>query len=199
MRPAPTILILAAGLSRRMRGADKLLEPVDGIPVLRRLVDMAEGLGEVIVTLPPAPHARHDLLDGTDARRIAVPNAANGMAESLKAGARAAQEDKDLLVLLADLPELGREDLARVIDARTAAPEALIWRGATEAGKPGHPILFDARLLPEFADLTGDAGAKALAKRYADRLHLVPLPRTRALTDLDTPEDWVAWRNRTGR
>ena len=32
-----SILILASGFARRMRGADKVLQPVGGIPLLRRL------------------------------------------------------------------------------------------------------------------------------------------------------------------
>ena len=58
------ILILAAGQSSRMRGRDKLLEEIDGVPLLRRQVDMARaaGLGSVFVTVPEVPHPRHDIL-----------------------------------------------------------------------------------------------------------------------------------------
>jgi molybdenum cofactor cytidylyltransferase len=46
--------------------------------------------------------------------------------------------------------------------------------------------------------LTGDTGAREVLKRHSDRVHLVPLKGDRALTDLDTPEDWAAWRARGG-
>ena len=47
------ILILAAGQSSRMRGRDKLLEPVDGVPKLRRLaIECLSQSDAVFVALP---------------------------------------------------------------------------------------------------------------------------------------------------
>lgn len=42
------ILILAAGASRRMCGQDKLLQVVDGMPLLRRQVLMAQATGHPV-------------------------------------------------------------------------------------------------------------------------------------------------------
>jgi CTP:molybdopterin cytidylyltransferase MocA len=42
--------------------------------------------------------------------------------------------------------------------------------------------------------LSGDEGAKRILSQEASRVHLVPLADDRALVDLDTPEDWAAWR-----
>ena len=82
-----------------------------------------------------------------------------------------------------------------MVAARAANPASAIWRGAAEDGTPGHPVLFDGALRDDFADLSGDSGGRAIIDRYKDRTHLVPLPGRRALTDLDTPEDWEAWRS----
>ena len=73
----------------------------------------------------------------------------------------------------------------------STAPSA---SGATEDGRPGHPILFDHNLFGELLNMRGDMGAKSVIDAHKDRLRLVPLPGNRALTDLDTPEDWAAWR-----
>ena len=101
-----------------------------------------------------------------------------------------------VLVTLADLVALETSDLTRIIKAKMHAPKALIWRGATAEGTPGHPILFDASLRPAFADLAGDEGGASIIKANADKVHYVALPGDRALLDLDTPEDWAAWRTR---
>ena len=59
MHPVVHILILAAGASSRMRGRDKLLQPIRGKPILRMVVDMALATGApVMVTLPPASGPR---------------------------------------------------------------------------------------------------------------------------------------------
>ncbi|MCB1394509.1 MAG: NTP transferase domain-containing protein, partial [Rhodobacteraceae bacterium] len=54
----------AAGASRRMAGRDKLLEPVDGAPLLRRQARaaVAAGTGPVAVTLPPDDRTRRAAL-----------------------------------------------------------------------------------------------------------------------------------------
>ncbi|HLQ19463.1 MAG TPA: NTP transferase domain-containing protein, partial [Tabrizicola sp.] len=55
MRPTVHILVLAAGASSRMRGRDKLLQPVKGRPILRYVTETAlAAAAPVLVALPPA-------------------------------------------------------------------------------------------------------------------------------------------------
>lgn len=195
------IVLLAAGQSRRMRGADKLLETVEGQPLIRRQAAMARAAttGPVIVTLParsgPGPHPRHDALAGLDVTRIEVPDAAEGMNASLRAGFAALPADARLaMLLLADLPELTAQDLAHLAAAADPGSDMLVWRGTAEDGAPGHPIVFAAPLFDAFARLSGDAGGRAVVKAAGARVALIPLPGQRARCDLDTPEDWARWR-----
>ena len=183
------ILILAAGTSSRMRGRDKLLEIVEGAPLLSRQVRMAQATGwPVAVALPPAPHPRHALIGGVEA--IEVPDAAEGMGASLAAGFTCLEAAHAILVLLADLPEIGTADLRAVIEAGDGFDG--IVRGATAEGRPGHPLLVPRPAFPHFRALRGDDGGRAAVARHPVRL--VPLPGERARRDLDTPEDWAAWR-----
>ena len=192
-----SILILAAGQSRRMRGVDKLMEPVDGQALLRRQAERVIATGyPVFIAVPARSHPRVGCLRGLDVTLIPVPGAAEGMGVSLRTAIAELPASDAILVTLADLAALETADFQRVIDARDKAPDALVWRGATSDGVPGHPILFDGALRPAFSDLTGDTGGAAIIKAHADRVHLVPLPGDRALLDLDTPEDWAAWRAR---
>ena len=188
------ILILAAGASSRMQGRDKLLEPVDGRPLLRLLAARALATGHpVFVALHHHAAARLAALDGLEITPLDVPEAAEGMGGAMR-GATAQLPDCDaFLLLLGDLPEITTGDMETVLAARAAHPDALIWRGATTAGNPGHPILFDATLRPGFARLTGDSGGEPLVEPLKDRTHLVRFDTDRARLDLDTPEDWAAW------
>ena len=192
----PTILIPAAGASSRMRGADKLLEPVDGQPLIRRQADIALRTGcPVIVTLPPDRPARVVALEGLALRQVIVAGASQGLAVSLAGGLAAADPGRAVIVLLADLPEITSDDLHRLIARQDAHPEAIL-RATAQDGTPGHPVLFPPWALPELRALTGDSGARDLLRRHATRTIAVPLPGRRAVTDLDTPEDWSAWRAR---
>ncbi|NUB43317.1 nucleotidyltransferase family protein [Fertoebacter nigrum] len=194
---ACTILILAAGASSRMRGGDKLLEEVAGHPLLARQARAALDTGcPVRVALPPDRPARHAALDGLDVDVVTVADANTGMAASIRAGV--AGLPGAVLLLLADLPEITRDDLERVLAAQPADPD-MILRGTAADGTPGHPVLFPPWAVPALARLTGDTGARDLLKAEAARTRLIALPDAHATTDLDTPEDWAAWRARQGR
>jgi len=179
-----------------MRGADKLLQDVDGVALLRRQALMALGLSDdVRITLPPRPHPRYDVLDDLPVQRVEVAEAAEGMGASLRT--IFATLDADVtraMLLLADLPDITEGDLRAVIDATKTHPHALIWRGATSGGAGGHPMIFSKVLFAEFQSLTGDSGGNSIVAKAGDAVHHVPLPGDRARRDLDTPEDWAAWR-----
>ncbi|GLT09823.1 NTP transferase domain-containing protein [Sulfitobacter porphyrae] len=193
------IIILAAGGSTRMQGRDKLLETVDGTPLLRLQAGkaLALGCGPVIVALPPAPHPRYAALAGLDLQALPVPDAAEGMNASLRAGIAVLPDGAACaMVLLGDLPDLTVQDLAKVADAVDTDGPALIWRGATAEGAPGHPIVFRSELFPALARLTGDSGGREVVAQVRERVMLIPLPGSRARLDLDTPEAWADWRAR---
>ncbi len=193
MSPPPTlILIPAAGSSSRMRGGDKLLEQVDGTPQLARAATAALATGcPVAVTLRPDDAARTAVLAGLAVTLIPVPDAATGMSASLRRGAAACPPGHALMVLPADMPDIGAMDLGRMLAAQQVHPDRIL-RATGQDGRPGNPVLFPPRLVPRFADLTGDEGARRLLP--GESLVPVVLPMRRALTDLDTPEDWATWR-----
>ena len=186
------ILILAAGSARRMRGTDKVLELVGGQPQIRRIAMAALSTGcPVVVALPPDRPRRRAALAGLALTALTVPDAALGMGVTLREAA-AALPAGPLMILLADLVEISADDLHSVIAAHAANPTAIL-RGCCGA-TPGHPTVIPADLRADLLTLTGDEGARALITRHRDRLHLVALPEGHATTDLDTPEDWAAWR-----
>ena len=190
------ILILAAGASTRMRGADKLLQDVDGQPLLRRQAKMALQVSEdVRIALPPRPHARYDIIADLPVRMLEVATAAEGMSASLRTCFASLGPDvRHAMVLLADLPDISTDDLSQVIQASRSAPDALIWRGATADGTGGHPMLVSRALFRDFQTLSRDAGGQSIVKTAGTRVHLVPFSDGRARLDLDTPEQWAAWR-----
>ena len=181
-----------------MRGVDKLLLDIDGATLLRRTALMARAAtdGAVLVALPARPHPRWAALDGLDVAGIAILNAAEGINASLRAGVAAISKDsRAVMILLADLADLTTDDISSVLQSVDTKQNINIWRGTTEDGKPGHPVVFHRRLFPELGDLTGDSGAQSVVRAHADKVSLVALPRQNARLDLDTPEDWEHWRN----
>ncbi len=193
------ILLLAAGAGTRMRGGDKLLEPVDGVALLRRqaMAALATGLG-VSVALPVPAGRRGSALDGLALRRVPVPAAPEGMAASIRAGVAALPEDTAAVMILpADMPEIGTDEMRAVAAAfDPAGPGPVRATGAD--GTPGHPVLFPRADFPALERLRGDGGARPVLSAAGARVRLVALPGERALVDLDSPEAWAAWRARRG-
>ena len=191
------IILLAAGQSRRMQGRDKLLEDVDGVPLIRAQAQKARiaTSGSVIVALPPRPHPRYEALDGLVVTCLPVPDADTGMNASLRRSVAALPQDAPcVMILLGDLPDLKVSDLCKLASAVDLQSDTQAWRGATAQGAPGHPIIFRNTLFDAFATLKGDSGGREVVARAQGHVALIPLPDNRARGDLDTPEDWAAWR-----
>lgn len=191
----PTILLLAAGEASRMRGGDKLLEEIDGVPLLRKLTKDARSVADnVMVCLREEDNLRRSVLDDLNCRIVAVPDASKGMAHSLRAGvAELSTTTTAVMVVPADMPDITRADLAKMLRSHQDQPEAIL-RATTKDQQAGHPVLFPKRLFGALEKLSGDVGAREVLRRHANEIQSVQLPGTNALTDLDTPEDWLEWR-----
>jgi molybdenum cofactor cytidylyltransferase len=198
---APVVIILlAAGASSRMGTRDKLTEDMGGQPMLRHAARMALATGApVVAVLPPDRPDRAGALKGLALRIVTEPQSRRGMALSLRRGLTEAREmgAAGAMVLPADMPDLTSADLSLMM-AEFAADPTRILRGAAADGQPGHPVIIPSDLWHELDALTGDEGGRAILGRHAARVRPIPLPGRHALTDLDTPEDWAAFRARSG-
>lgn len=207
-RPRLAALVLAAGRSRRMKGVDKLLEPVGGQPLLAHVLDQvaAAPLEGCYVALPASgagAETRRTLAEQHASRPqiVPVPDADEGMAASLRRGIAALPSEIDgVVLLLADMPEIAAEDMARLAAAFDPEEGREIVRATSQEGRPGHPVLFGRRYFETLQRLSGDRGAKAVvaeAEAFGSIVD-VALEGERALVDLDTPEAWAAWRAKPG-
>lgn len=192
------ILLLAAGSASRMRGGDKLLEDVHGAPCLQVMAKRALATGQpVLVTMPSLNHPRAACLTGLELSVIEVPNADLGMSHSLQRGVAALPNNaKAVMILPADMPDITTDDMNEMLDAFVVT-NATAMRATTQDGATGHPTLVGMNLFEHFQKLTGDKGANAILSALGDSLMLHALKGDRARIDLDTPEDWSAWRART--
>jgi CTP:molybdopterin cytidylyltransferase MocA len=57
-------------------------------------------------------------------------------------------------------------------------------------------VIFPRDLWSDLARVTGDEGGRAVIQANKGRVRVIPLPGQMATLDLDTPEDWAAWRAR---
>jgi len=191
----PLILIPGAGASSRMGEKDKLLEQVDGLPLIARQsrVALATGL-PVVVTIPAGNLPRATALTLVAHQNLSVlviEQPENGLSESVKQGAQAAARYDGMIVVLADLPELEPDDLIHFASEVAKKPDT-VARATDETGGKGHPVFVPHSHLSKAEGLSGDRGLAELLENDAPRR--IPLRAAKATTDLDTPEEWQNWR-----
>ena len=97
------------------------------------------------------------------------------MAASLRAGLAAVEARADaVVVLLADMPEVGAAEIDRLIAAFDPAEGREIVRAVSADGRPGHPVLFGRRFFEDLRGLAGDQGARSILAAAADFVVEVP-------------------------
>jgi molybdenum cofactor cytidylyltransferase len=191
-------IVLAAGRAERMGGVNKLLEPVGGLPLVRRAVVAAlESAAQPVLVVTGHENARIEAaLAGLKFVPVFNAEYRAGLSSSLKAGVRALSDEADgALFMLADMPEISASHLDRLIDAFDPdAGHAIVV--PTHAGRRGNPVLWGAALFPELLTLTGDAGAKRLLAEHEDLVREVAFETDAVLMDIDTPAELAAARAR---
>jgi CTP:molybdopterin cytidylyltransferase MocA len=178
-------IVLAAGAGRRMGRPKALVGDAAG-SWLVRAVDalVAAGCAPVLVVLgAAAEQARALLADarpgaaGVDVHVVVAGDWAEGMGASLRAGLHAAEEftATAALITLVDLPDVGAEVMARLLDrpvgaGSDGAAERVLARAAYR-GVPGHPVLIGRAHWPAASNAAiGDRGARALFTRTEHEL-----------------------------
>jgi molybdenum cofactor cytidylyltransferase len=182
-------LVLAAGGSTRM-GRPKQLAELDGRPLLAHVLAAVDAapVDRVLVALGGAADAVLERVDLGRAEPLVVDGWAAGMGHVLASTlAQAGDGWEAVVVLLGDQPLVPGGAVARVVEAWRAGAGPVVT--ATYGGRPGHPRLFDRRLLPDLLRLTGDTGARDLLATHPDRVHRVEVGDLGSDTDIDVEAD----------
>ena len=183
-------LLLAAGQSRRMGPANKMLVEVDGAPMVLHAARalLTSGASPVVVVLGHEPEAVEDALAGLDVTFIRNPDYADGLSTSLKAGLSALPHRcTGAVVALGDMPGVGVADIDSLIDVFDPVAGYSICV-PTYDNKRGNPVLWARRYFAEMASVSGDVGARHLIGENADQVIEVPSDNPGVVIDLDTPE-----------
>ncbi len=194
------ILILAAGRSSRMQGTDKLMQPVQGAPLIRTMALRALHCDvPVYATVPDLNHPRAHALRDLSVHVVGVPAAVKGMGHSIAGGIHALGDGCDAVMIVpCDMPELDQHDFQTMLDHYHHSGDNTVLRGSSESGVPGHPVVFQATHFDALQKLSGDSGAKQVLLECAASVSLIALPKEHALTDLDTQSEWIDWNANNG-
>ena len=193
--PRIAALVLAAGRSSRMAGDNKLLQQVDGIPLVLRAVNaaLASRASSVTVVTGHAAEQIEAILAGRKFTLVHNPDYADGMASSLCRGIDVLPADAaGVVVLLADMPLINASHIDALIEQFIARPAIVV---PVKDGRRGNPVLWPRSFFTEISALQGDQGARPLLTRHADSITNLEMASEAIFADVDTPEMLAALKH----
>jgi molybdenum cofactor cytidylyltransferase len=173
-------------------GCNKLLAPLDGIPIIRRVVGActSSSIDGTVVVLGCRPDQLIPLVRDEEVDWVVNEDWERGMLSTFQRGVRHVlthiPEPGAVLMVLGDVPLID----AACIDTLVAAwykSDALLAVPVHE-GRRGHPLLVDGSLLDEVIELGEKESMRDLTGRHVDDLLEVELPQS-TLVDVDYPKD----------
>lgn len=182
-------VVLAAGSATRM-GSNKLLLPLDGEPLIRRVVrqPLEAGLEPVVVVLGHEARRVDDALRGLPCHTVVNREHQRGVNRSLRTGIDALPETvAAAIVLLADMPFVTHGMLTTLVERYR---DGAVWLVVSDyAGVRAPPMLYDRSLFPELRETHGEGCGKRVVRRHRHAAVTVTWPAS-AVTDLDVPQDY---------
>lgn len=189
-KPTIAAIVLAAGRSSRM-GANKMLLPLDGHPLVWHMVQTAcaSSADVVLVVLGNEADTVAAALPEGQYQRVDNPHFADGLSTSLQAGLDALPDEIDgALILLADTPRTSLATLETILAAARESPERIV--ATNQGGKPTPPVYWPRALFADLHTIHGDEGGRSLLARSPDAVRLVELAQPDEALDIDAPEDY---------
>ncbi|MDG1905225.1 MAG: nucleotidyltransferase family protein [Arenicella sp.] len=199
-----SIVVLAAGSSRRF-GSSKMQHVMsDGRVLLEHSLDIYESVGDtesvkitsVIVVLPPDNASLKKIVEARGVIAKECPDSHQGMSASIKAGlSHAVSSTSNLdacLIALGDMPYGAPKTIDLLINS--AQPNKIIIPYQLKADgklKNGNPVIFGKEFFPEVFALQGDKGAKSVLDTYGSAQCLIEVQDPGIFQDIDSPKDLI--------
>jgi len=187
-------ILLAAGESRRMGAANKLLLDIDGEPLVRRtaLTLVRAGFTEIVAVLGHEYESVSLCLSDLPLRHTLNTDYREGQMSSVHAGLAALEKSTDgVMIVLGDQPLLTPDDIQVLADAFSDRGDKSIVV-PTHEGIRGNPIVLATRQKDEIIAGAPNLGCRRLIERNPALVHSVEMDNDHFTRDIDTEEDFAA-------
>ena len=177
-----TAVFLASGHAKRF-GEDKLLYPVDGVPMAERAFrTLPPEIEGVVVTRSEAVAA---LARGhANLRAVMNPDQTDDQAVTIRLGCEAVPETADgVMFFVCDQPYLRRESVEKLCRAFENEPDKCF--ALSYAGAAGNPCVFPRRFMAALKNLPPDTGGKHVLRTFGESAVLCEVLSPEELRDLD--------------
>lgn len=192
MNGCVSAILLAAGESRRMGQVNKLALSVDGVPLVRRVLQtlLQAQLREVVVVVGHEQHSVRGLLAGIPVRIVSNDRYREGQMTSVHCGMQALEEACDgVMVCLSDQALLEPGDIKLLVDHFLSKPAAVLV--PTYRGQRGNPIILASRHRADILDGDRNLGCRRFIEKNPELVTTLAFDNDHVVFDLDTPEDYA--------
>jgi len=190
-----SVILLAAGESRRM-GKAKLLLPFGDGTVLENTIDnlLKSSVDEVIVVLGAnAPETKKVIADKA-VKIIINPDYRQGMSTSLICGLKqVSHRAQRIMIALSDQPLIDEKTYNKLVQQSLNLDSGIVV--PTHKSKRGNPIIFDIFYKEELLQLEGDVGGRDLLKRHPDDILEVDVDCEGIYINLNTIDEYKSVLN----
>lgn len=183
-------IVLAAGLSRRMGAANKLLERVGETALLRGMVIACAAISDHPVTVVTGHEsdAVKQLLRGLPVRFVHNDRYAEGQMTSVDTGLRHAPFAQTYLLALGDQPKITVDCLRALLNAHHVEPDDRITVPMVN-GVRGNPIVIPANHRASMLADPVNLGCRKLTRTSPEILRAFTTTDDSFVVDIDTPDD----------
>lgn len=188
-------IILAAGLSRRMEDRNKLLLPIDGVPMIRHVVEtyLAAVDGEVVVVTGFEAGRIEAAISDLPIRLVHNLAFEKGQPFSVRSGLLEAPVAEHFLIGLGDQPQLTAEDLRTLVKAHVATETTKISI-PFHNGVRGNPIMVPASMRIQLLEDKANPGCGKFTRSNPDLAQNVMLSENGFFNDIDTPAAYATFQ-----
>ena len=186
------VILLAAGLSKRMKSENKLIKLYKNKPLINYSLNVLKKskANKIIIVLG---HQYKEVKKIIKKNKKIIftynKNYKKGMASSIKMGLKKVSKNDDgFIVAQSDMPFVKQSDINKI--CRSIKTKKFLVHALKYKNRLGNPIGFDISLIKKFENIKGQFGAKFMVKRLKNRTNFIKTKSIKSFKDFDKASDF---------
>jgi len=186
------VILLAAGLSKRMKSENKLIKLYKNKPLINYSLNVLKKskANKIIIVLGHQYKEVRKIIKKN--KKIIFTynkNYKKGMASSIKMGLKkVSKNDHGFIVAQSDMPFVKLSDINKI--CRSIKTKKFLVHALKYKNRLGNPIGFDISLIKKFKNIKGQFGAKFMVKRLKNRTNFINISSLKSFKDFDKVSDF---------
>ncbi len=186
------VILLAAGLSKRMKSENKLIKLYKNKPLINYSLNVLKKskVNKIIIVLGHQYKEVRKIIKKN--KKIIFTynkNYKKGMASSIKMGLKkVSKNDQGFIVAQSDMPFVKLSDINKI--CRSIKNKKFLVHALKYKNRLGNPIGFDISLIKKFKNIKGQFGAKFMVKRLKNRTNFINISSLKSFKDFDKVSDF---------